>query len=410
MPTTEAELAESLLTPEAVRDRCMDVLHAGLDGSLTHFELKPEALNPTARFVADVMRQNYPGLDIPYHARWRHFTLNGDARWVPAFAHLEPGSAERARTRFDLTVTSVLLDAGAGDRWRYAVPQSDIVLARSEGLAIASLDAFTSGLFANDPETPLRADADALIALTEDDIARAFQVSAGNPLAGLAGRAALMVSLGRAVDAAPEYFGGPSPRIGNLFDQLMAKSVDGALPAREILISVLHALGPIWPGRLELGGHNLGDTWRHPDVRRDDATDFHVPFHKLSQWLSYSLVEPLIEAGLTVTGIDALTPLAEYRNGGLLVDCGVLAPRYREVREIEHSPADEVIIEWRALTVSLIDILADEIRGEVAMSAEELPLASILEGGTWAAGRRIAAERRDGAPPPIRIASDGSVF
>ena len=43
-------------------------------------------------------------------------------------------------------------------------------------------------------------------------------------------------------------------------------------------------------------------------------------------------------------------------------------------------------------------------------SAEELPLASVLEGGTWAAGRRIAAEKREGGGPPITILSDGSVF
>jgi len=54
-------------------------------------------------------------------------------------------------------------------------------------------------------------------------------------------------------------------------------------------------------------------------MKRGDATDGLVPIHKLSQWLSYSLVEPLMAAGIEVTDLDGLTGLAEYRNGGLLV-------------------------------------------------------------------------------------------
>jgi hypothetical protein len=52
-----------------------------------------------------------------------------------------------------------------------------------------------------------------------------------------------------------------------------------------------------------------------------------VPFHKLSQWLAYSLVEVFEEAGVPVHGLDELTGLPEYRNGGLFLDLGVLALR-----------------------------------------------------------------------------------
>jgi len=37
-------------------------------------------------------------------------------------------------------------------------------------------------------------------------------------------------------------------------------------------------------------------------------------------------------------------------------------------------------------------------------------LARVLEGGTWAAGRRIARERRPDGAPPLAIESDGTVF
>ena len=135
-----------------------------------------------------------------------------------------------------------------------------------------------------------------------------------------------------------------------------------------------------------------------------------MPFHKLSQWLTYSLIEPLQEAGVTVTDIDGLTGLAEYRNGGLFVDLGVIEPKHTAVTRDEHAPGSEIVVEWRALTVALLDKLAAEVRERLGLDAEALPLVKVLEGGIWAAGRRIAAERRAGGGPPIRVASDGTVF
>jgi hypothetical protein len=145
----------------------------------------------------------------------------------------------------------------------------------------------------------------------------------------------------------------------------------------------------------------------------DPTTVGWVPFHKLSQWLSYSLMEPLQWAGVELTGLDgdsALTGLPEYRNGGLFIDGGVIVPRSPSLMERTHRPQDEVIVEWRALTVCLLDEIAVLVRERLGRSAAELPLACILEGGTWAAGRVLAAERRGDGSPPLKIDSDGTVF
>jgi Protein of unknown function (DUF1688) len=61
------------------------------------------------------------------------------------------------------------------------------------------------------------------------------------------------------------------------------------------------------------------------------------------------------------------------------------------------------------LTVALIDELAPRVRARLGLSAEQMPLASVLEGGTWAAGRKLAGEKRNGLPP-LNIVSDGTVF
>ena len=176
------------------------------------------------------------------------------------------------------------------------------------------------------------------------------------------------------------------------------------------LTELLQQLGPIWPSRLTLGGIALGDCWKHPVLTTVDATSGLMPLHKLSQWLAYSLIEPLQTAGIRVTDIDDLTGLAEYRNGGLFVDIGVLAFRDAEVAQQEHEVASSLVVEWRALTVALLDCVADGLRHRLKVDAASLPLAKILQGGTWAAGRLLARERRADSSPPVKVISDGTVF
>ena len=390
--------AAALLTPEAVRERAGALLALGLDGRLQAWTVHPERLRAAADLVAAVTRESYPDLAVPYHARWRHFAVDGLDRWAALQPRLPEAPAERARAAFDLAITSVLLDAGAGMAWRFQDPASGTAHGRSEGLAVASIALFAAGFFADDGVSP-RADGARLAAVTEPELAAALQVGPENPLAGLAGRVALLNRLGAAL-----------PRPGALFDRLAAGARDGTVAAREILLAVLQDLGGIWPGRLVLEGVNLGDCWRHPGLHRADATAGLIPFHKLSQWLTYSLVEPLEAAGLRVAGLEALTGLAEYRNGGLFMDLGVIVPRDPAAGAALHAPGDALVVEWRALTVALLDRLAPLVRARLGVDAADFPLAKLLQGGTWLAGRRLAAERRADGGPPLRVASDGTVF
>jgi hypothetical protein len=138
--------------------------------------------------------------------------------------------------------------------------------------------------------------------------------------------------------------------------------------------------------------------------------DRFVPLHKLSQWLAYSLIEPLENAGLQVVDVGGLTGLAEYRNGGLFVDMGVLVPREFAAFSRVHAVSDPFVVGWRAATVALLDEVAPMVASRLGLTAEEFPLARVLEGGTWAAGRLIAREKRADAGPPFKISSDGTVF
>lgn len=393
-----AETIALLRDPATIRARCGALLALAEADRLDDFLLRPERLDAAADYVAETIRGRYPDLAIPYHARWRHFAAGGRDRWGALAATLAGRDArEVARLRVELCVVSVLLDAGAGAAWRFEAEGTPI--ARSEGLAVASLHAFRAGLFSADARDPLRADAAALAGLDAASLGRAFQVSTANPLAGLEGRAALLRNLGAAVAARPDLFAGG--RLGGLFDHLAGA---GRVTAPAILGALLDGLSPIWPGRIALDGVPLGDVWRHPQAPADGL----VPFHKLSQWLAYSLVEIFEEAGLPVAELEALTGLPEYRNGGLLLDTGVLVLRDPALAATPLPVDHPAIVAWRALTVALLDRLAERVR--TRLHRPDMPLARILEGGTWAAGRRIAAERRADGGPPLAVLSDGTVF
>ncbi len=388
------------------------MLALGVAGELEHLTVDLDRLGACADEVVRTIRAEYPTLDIPLHARWRHFAAGGLDRWGTLNEAVRWSDArERARAAFDLAITSVLLDAGAGAAWRYEEGRTGEIYSRSEGLAVASFDMFIGGAFSARPEAPFRADAGILAVLSVDELARGMQVSIKNPLVGLEGRASLLNRLGQTVEDDPEVFGlADDPRPGGLFDYLVARAPKERIAAPAILEALLLHLGPVWPGRIELGGFDLGDTWRHPAIRATDATAGLMPFHKLSQWLAYSLIEPLEEAGISVTDLDGLTGLPEYRNGGLFMDTGVLAFRDPAQATAAHTVDSPLVVEWRALTVALLDRVADAVRRKLDLSAEEFPLAKVLEGGTWATGRRLAREKRPGGEPPIQVISDGTVF
>ena len=396
-----ASEVSALLSADAVRARCAIVSEAVERGETRNFRLVPGQLDEAVRRVVDVTRRRYPDLEVPHHSRWRHFSTVG----IGCLILVAPGADtdETARARIDLAILSVLLDAGAGPHWRYRDVATGQILSRSEGLAVASLRAMQSGLFSADPETPWRADAAALAQITPERLALAFQHTAENELAGFEGRAALLRRLGEVCAASPSLFGAPA-RLGGLYDCWSARGE--SLPAAEILRTLLHVFAPIWPPRISVAGVPLGDCGRHSAIPGDGL----VPFHKLCQWLAYSLIEPLNAAGLRVVELDGLTGLAEYRNGGLFLDCGVIEPREPGLLQRPLDPLSEPIVEWRALTVTLLDRLAILVREQLGKSAHEFPLVKVLEGGSWAAGREIAFERRADGSPPLSIVTDGTLF
>lgn len=394
-----------LLSPAAIRQRAAKIFDLTRAGK-TSFIFHEAKVDPTVDYVIGVIKKNYPDLKIPFHSRWGHFQVGKVDRVARVNAMIfDRDPMERARIKLDLVITSVLLDAGSGPMWKYVELESNKTYTRSEGLGVASLNMFLSGVM-SDGHSDLRADSKGLKALKIKDIRDAFQVAESNPLEGVEGRLGLLNALGKACENREMFKDG---RPGNILDYLAAKH-GKSIPATALLRAVLDGFGPIWPGRLTAGGRNLGDVWHHPKLSGARPADALVPFHKLSQWMTYSLIEPINEAGFEVTGVHELTGLAEYRNGGLFIDSGVLSFTDLANQHKKWKPESELIVEWRALTIHLLDVVGDKVRAKLGMTKENFPLAKVLEGGTWWAGRFIAQEKRSGGEPPLRLESDGTVF
>ncbi len=454
-----------LREPATIRLRCAAITRAVEQDLSVYFTLDRGRLDAAAARVETVTRRRFPTLQVPAHSRWRHFEAGGVDRKGELDALLAQRSpAERARAMFDLTVVSVLLDAGAGPKWRYVerrealagaalpahrqsredlmamldaavasapavaegAPPDDAAPAdeppteqspgytRSEGLGVASFRAFVGGVFSAGADDPLRVDAATLKTLDAVALRAVFQASPSNPLVGLEGRAGLLARLGSALETEAAKDGLPA-RPSLILDRISAGHTRSSITAAELLGELLRTFASIWTSGSRLRGSLAGDVWPHRWAGAEVAGGSDalsaglVPFHKLSQWLAYSLLEPLQWAGVQVTGQEALTGLPEYRNGGLLLDEGVIVPRMPADLAKTWKASHEFIVEWRALTVTLLDELAERVRARLGVAAEQMPLACILEGGTWAAGREIAAEKRGGAPPLI-IDSDGTIF
>jgi len=404
-PLKSKEIIEELHQLPTIRKQCARLFDRAQKDLLRYFHYDSTKLESCAMKVVETIDNWYPDLKIPYHSRLRHFGQRRlqllDQRWKYVDAH------EKARRLIDLVTVSVLLDAGAGAEWRYVSTDGN-TYNRSEGLAIATYDMFVNGLFSSDPAVPTRVNSLGLDRVTVTALNRGFQISDSNRMVGLKGRCKLLLRLSKALSNHREFFGGEVHRPGHIVDYLISHAKDGKVHVHDLWKCIL-GFESIWPAHIS--GVRRGDAWVHSDLKiiGKPGSDL-VPFHKLSQWLALSMLEPVEALGFAWEGTENFTALAEYRNGGLLVDSGVLILKNPVYKDRPNDVGSELIVEWRALTVILMDKLADIVRKHYGKNEQNMPLMSILEGGTWRAGRVLAKKLRSNGSPPIKVRSDGTVF
>ncbi|KAG9596555.1 DUF1688-domain-containing protein, partial [Aureobasidium melanogenum] len=419
---------EYLLTLESVREQAQHVYDAAVNGHLNNFIYDATKLDAAADYVVSLILRDWkPEMfsQIPPHGRWQHFNAGGVPRLDPLIEQWKThgiDEVEISRRVVDVIVVSVLLDAGAGDHWTFT-DRDGVKIGRSEGLAVASLSAFNSNIFGE-----YCVDARLLAELDSEKLANAMQSTESNPLLGMESRTELLRRLGRSLLSNKKFYVDDSCRPGHLIDYMLKNGSTGDALDFKVLWSLLQdLLIPTWPeGRTTVAGAAIGDAWPLK-VLADQKQVLHIqPFHKLTQWLAYSLTSAIQRLlSKDWVNMDILTGLPEYRNGGLFVDMQVLVLK-PEVLEAglkqsgktlpEYNADGDVIVEWRAMTVILLDIVAKMVNEKIAQrcgpGVSLLSLAQILEAGTWKAGRELAKQHRASlnACSPILMSSDGTLF
>lgn len=416
--TQEVQYLRSI---NSVRDTTGKVFKKAVTNSSgQYFKVAPEKLDEVVEFLVGIVERDYAKLsDIPVHGRWQHLNYGGKDRMgelVKNWTAEGLDSLEISRRLIDLITFSVLVDAGAGNVWKFTEDGQDI--GRSEGLAVASYHMFINGALSADASETVQGEK--LANFTKDAFIDGFQISDKNPLEGFEGRLGLIQRLGAALTANPEIFGATG-RPGNLIDYLYGLHSSNEINLTDLWDALMDGYSSIWPsGRLTVSGVSLGDCW----VYKDEGDEYIVTFHKLTQWLCYSLLVPLEEYGykFKITDKDLQTGLPEYRNGGLFYDFGVLELKDDILHEGKANserlgydnsiptfdPDSGVIVEWRCLTIGLLDALLPLVNQRLNA---ELQLPQLIEAGTWKAGREIAAKLRpETNGPPINLNSDGTVF
>lgn len=248
-PDPALDPAAYLRSIHAVRDRTNIIFDKAKQNKLNHFDVDMSKFKATASYVVSIIKVSLTFLllfcfyftgfscdsgqkltgripvkrdyapdyeSIPPHGRWQHFEVGGRPR-VNQLLQSWPSTIdaqERTRRLIDLFVVSVLLDAGAGTKWSYKSKESGKVYSRSEGLAVAALEMFKSGLFSSDPTEPCQVDGAGLQKITVEVLAKGMQHSEQNPLAGVEGRAGLLYRLSGALNN--QDFFGVDARPGNM--------------------------------------------------------------------------------------------------------------------------------------------------------------------------------------------------
>ncbi|EPX72200.1 DUF1688 family protein [Schizosaccharomyces octosporus yFS286] len=397
------ETIADILSLQNIRLKAQKVLAVAEKNELQAFVYDPTKLNAVADFVVSIIQADFKGKyeTIPPHGRWQHFEVGNNPRLtqlIDVWTDQGVSSLEVCKRVLDITFLSVLLDAGAGDAWSYLDGVERY--SRSEGLAVASLRCFEKGMFSQNPKNPHQVDGAALSNLKTEALAEGFQVSKQNPIAGIEGRASILRALGNQLkDSRPSFFMDSIFPTGDFSSE--------CLNVETLWSELQRVLMPIWPERTKYEGENIGDAWYLSTI------DSIQPFHKLTQWLTYSLLVPLNRLlHVQIVNETLLTGLPEYRNGGLFVDLGVLKLRPEYPVTEEYEPGSVVIVEWRAMTIVLLDKLLNLVNERLQEELKApLSLAQMLEAGSWKSGRIIARKLRPtSAGSPILIKSDGTLF
>lgn len=448
-----ADLLAALRDPATLRLRCAAVTRAVESGDSGWFTLDRARLPEAAARVAERLQRRAPGPDLPPPGEGIPRATGTSVRRADLVARLESlAGEEQVRARIDLAVLCALMDTDAGAAWRYvealgpgrlalpvqqasrdellalldqaasgrarpaetaAAPPGDPqapACAQAEGLAVACERAFVAGAFSAEPAQPCRVDASVLRTLDAAAVRAMFQAGPSNPLLGPEGRAGVLARLGQTLQALHDSEG-LAPRPSAVLELLTDGFSRAEVDAHVLLQALLRRFAPVWHTGPTVCGQPAGDVWPHRwagaacGKGSDPLTARWVPFHRPGHRLCLALVEPLQQAGVRVTNLEALAGLPELHHGALLLDSGVVVPRAPADLQRVWTLGDEFVVEWRALTVSLLEALAGQVREALGLDATRLPMTALLAALTETDPAQDGGQKA--GESPVRVRGDG---
>lgn len=151
-----------LLGLNSVRERCYKVQEAANKNRLIHFDVDQSKLDDMIQFVTLIIKRDYDTpSDIPVYSRWRHFDIGGKQRLnilMKAWSSQGLSTLEQTKRLIDILVVACLMDMKPCQSYCYMESATGRVLKRKDGIAVALLDMFNSGVFSTDPSQPHRVD------------------------------------------------------------------------------------------------------------------------------------------------------------------------------------------------------------------------------------------------------------
>ena len=388
------------------------------DGRSPHFTLDESRLAAVAGYVADVTRDAYPDLKIPYHSRWRHFSAGGVDRWGELAARRDADALERARIAVDLATVSVLLDAGAGERLALPRPRDRPCLRTFGGACGCQPRHVRRG--------PLLLRRGPSLARRSCRACAHRCRGAGAPLSGRQPIIRWSDWSGAAHCCAASAPRWPSGRICTdmrrrgraTWSTICSRIADRRRISASSRACAHCSRACRRSGRPGSRSMDLPSAMPAgiPPCARGDATDRIVPFHKLSQWLTYSLLEPLEAAGLArgeARRAHRACRISQRRAAGR----SRRDPR-RAADRSDGAPRGFLGARRRmARADSRVDGPTGRFGARTSwarMPPSRMP--QLLQGGTWSAGARSrsacvrrTARRRYRSPPTARCSESAAL-
>lgn len=384
--------APILFHPQEVRRRAHAFLDMGIAGKLNHVGLDLTKLDDALGLVLETTKEIYPDFQIPPYGIWRAFETGGIDRWSAMASAREFETAqEMLLAAADLALLALFMKTRRPGNWVFEDPMTSSKVAGDDALALAAFHMFASGSFSGEMTDPYRVDAETLVRLDLNELTSGLQWDRDADQELLGAMQAHLKRFGEAMALRPDLFSeGKLTRPGVLALRLAGEAGAG-IDASKLLDNLLETFAPVWDGGAKAGDVGLGDSFDYTGKSAGSETTT-VPFHLCAQEMVYSLLEPFAWAGFEVTGLEDLTPPSDLAHAALFVQTGVLAISSENDEALPEETKTDRMVELRALSAALADKLADRLRSELDVSADQVPLTCILEGGTSRAGLRILSQ------------------